>query len=349
MIILIDTLFRFTGIGLLLLLAVLSLRDVRKTNGAIYLILACISVSALFLGYTGGTVQLPRILSIAVRVLDVPHLIFIWLFALSLFQDQFRLTLLHGVIGMAYCLPIIYVRLAGFGLVAAFPFWVIILGNVSTIVLMAHLVISTLMGRASDLRESRRNSRIYFVAIIAFVAIITALTEIIFTGDKLVYLPTAKVIIIWPAIVWACYWILEAKTDALEFVAKNCSEFSGGEMSYRNKELAKALEKEMLVNRAFLETRLSISILARRLSVAPHRLRELINQQLGYQNFNVYLNAYRIDAIKQAFSDPKNEHIPILTIVMEYGFNSLSPFNNAFRAKEGVTPSEYRTSLNIKT
>lgn len=345
----IDTFFRFSGIGLLLLLAALSLRDVRKTNGAIYLILACISVSALFLGYTGGSVQLPKTLSVAVRILDVPHLIFVWLFALSLFQDQFRLTWLHGIIGTAYCLPIVYVRLAGFGLVEAFPFWVIILGNVTTIVLMAHLVVSTLRGRASDLRESRRNSRIYFVAIIAFVAIITALTEITLAGDKLVYLPTAKVIIIWPAVVWACYWILGAKTDALEFTPKNNREFTEGEMSYRNKQLANALEKEMLDNRAFLETRLSISILARRLSVTPHRLRELINQQLGYQNFNVYLNAYRIDAIKGAFSDPKNFNIPILTIVLEYGFNSLSPFNNAFKAKEGVTPSAYRKSLNIKT
>lgn len=217
---------------------------------------------------------------------------------------------------------------------------------------MAHLAYATLIGRAADLREKRRASRIYFVVVIVFVAISAAMTEILLTSANLIYLPTAKAIVIWPAIAWACYWILKAKTGALEFTEAtevNGENSTNSDMSFRNKELANALQKEMLGNSAFTETRLSIPTLARRLGVTPHRLRDLINHGLGYQNFNVFLNAYRIDAVKTAFADPKNAHIPILSIVMKYGFNSLSPFNNAFLAKEGVTPSEYRKNLNIKT
>ena len=343
--IVLDAFFRFSGVGLLLLLAVLSVRDVRKTNGAIYLILACISVSALFLGYTPEFARLPKVLNIVVRVLDIPHLIFVWLFALSLFQDEFRISWFHIVIGVLFCLPILYIRLVGLGVIESFPSWFIVMGSLMSGALMIHLSYATLVGRAADLREKRRASRIYFVVVIVSVAILAAMTEIVFTGENLIYLRTAKVIVIWPAIAWACYWILKARTGALEFTQANGENSTNSDMSFRNKELANALEEEMLGNRAFLETRLSIPTLARRLGVTPHRLRDLINHGLGYQNFNVFLNAYRIDAVKLAFADPKNAHIPILTIVMKYGFNSLSPFNNAFLAKEGVTPSEYRKKI----
>lgn len=345
MFILIDTFFRFSGVGLLLLLAVLALRDMRNTNGAVYFVLASLSVSALFLGYSPEFVRLPKTAHIVVRFLDIPHLIFVWLFALSLFQDQFRITVFHIAIGIIYCLPILYVRLAGFGILPPLPFWVFVIGSLSSALLMGHLVYSTLSGRASDLRESRRKSRIYFVVVIVFITVAAALTEMVFTGENKAYLPTAKTITIWPAIIWACYWILKARPEVFEFSSQEDNGLSRQEMSFRNKELAIALEEEILGNRAFLEPRLSISILARRLGVTPHRLRSLINQQLGYQNFNVFLNAYRIDAIKDAFADPKNADMPILSIVMDYGFNSLSPFNKAFRAKEGITPSEYRKSL----
>jgi AraC-like DNA-binding protein len=34
--------------------------------------------------------------------------------------------------------------------------------------------------------------------------------------------------------------------------------------------------------------------------------------------------------------------VPILTIGLDAGFQSIDPFNRAFKAKTGMTPSEYR-------
>jgi AraC-like DNA-binding protein len=34
--------------------------------------------------------------------------------------------------------------------------------------------------------------------------------------------------------------------------------------------------------------------------------------------------------------------VPILTIALDAGFNSLGPFNRAFKAETGMTPSEFR-------
>ena len=34
--------------------------------------------------------------------------------------------------------------------------------------------------------------------------------------------------------------------------------------------------------------------------------------------------------------------VPILTIALDAGFASLGPFNRAFKAETGLTPTEYR-------
>ena len=41
-------------------------------------------------------------------------------------------------------------------------------------------------------------------------------------------------------------------------------------------------------------------------------------------------------------ADPAQAEVPILTIALDAGFQSLGPFNRAFKAVTGVTPTEYR-------
>ena len=78
------------------------------------------------------------------------------------------------------------------------------------------------------------------------------------------------------------------------------------------------------------------------MSIPEYRLRRLINQQLGYRNFNVFLNNHRIEEAKAALADPSQAEVPVITIAMDAGFQSLGPFNRAFKATTGVTPTEYR-------
>lgn len=74
--------------------------------------------------------------------------------------------------------------------------------------------------------------------------------------------------------------------------------------------------------------------------MTEHKLRRLINKELGYRNFNQYLNRYRIDeASKRLISEAD---LPILTIALDVGFNSLSSFNKAFKEKHQQTPTEFR-------
>jgi len=78
------------------------------------------------------------------------------------------------------------------------------------------------------------------------------------------------------------------------------------------------------------------------MGLPEHRLRRLINQGLGHRHFSAFLNAYRIADAKQALLDPHQAGVPVLSIAMDVGFQSIGPFNRAFKADTGLTPTEFR-------
>ena len=106
--------------------------------------------------------------------------------------------------------------------------------------------------------------------------------------------------------------------------------------------LLRRLDHVMSAERAYREEGLTIGRLANRLQVPEYRLRQAINEGLGHRNFNVFLNRYRIEDAKSALGDPDQAEVPILTIAMDAGFQSVGPFNRAFKTDTGMTPTEYR-------
>ena len=106
--------------------------------------------------------------------------------------------------------------------------------------------------------------------------------------------------------------------------------------------LAAALDRLIQEDRLYRDERLSVSSLALKLKLPEHRLRRLINQQLGHRNFNAFVNRWRLAEAKAALADPAQLATPISTIALDAGFGSLGPFNRAFKADTGLTPTEYR-------
>jgi AraC-like DNA-binding protein len=326
----------------LAILAMFAFRELQTWRSARYLLAACLSVAALFLVMAPEILGLPAAAYTVFRFLAVPHLIFVWLFILSLFEQNFRVKPWHWAVGTIYCAPLFWIAYFRVSAVAASSAWVLHMATAFSLILMGHLVSSTLRGRMNDLSEIRRSARIHFVLVVVFVAVVTALADPLALESSLFSRNLIKTLAIWPAIVWGSYWMLTIDRNAVGFQPiPNPSEI----LDERDAELLQKLESLMTEQQAFKDTDLTIVTLASRLAVTQHRLRKLINQTMGYQNFSEYLNHYRIAAVKAAFDDPKQNHIPILTIAMDCGFKSLSPFNKAFRAILEMTPSEYRKSL----
>ena len=92
----------------------------------------------------------------------------------------------------------------------------------------------------------------------------------------------------------------------------------------------------------YREPGLTIASLADHLDTPEHRLRALINRRLGHRNFSAFLNLYRITEAKNLLSDRDRVDLPVLTIAMDLGYNSLPTFNRAFRSETGTTPSDFR-------
>jgi len=87
---------------------------------------------------------------------------------------------------------------------------------------------------------------------------------------------------------------------------------------------------------------LTIGALAAELDCPEHRLRRLINHRLGHRNFADFLNAHRIEAAKRRLADPGEARTAVAVIAFDLGYGSLGPFNRAFRAATGETPTAWR-------
>jgi len=86
---------------------------------------------------------------------------------------------------------------------------------------------------------------------------------------------------------------------------------------------------------------ISLGKLAKSLSMTPHSLSQVINEQFS-SNFNDFINSYRVEDAKKMLMDPERRNFTIASIAYDSGFNTLSAFNVAFKKFTGVTPSQFR-------
>ena len=73
----------------------------------------------------------------------------------------------------------------------------------------------------------------------------------------------------------------------------------------------------------------------------------LVTQVLGEKNFNQMINRHRIEDACRRLADAAAT-TSVLEISGEVGFASLGPFNRAFKAATGCTPTAYRAVCRMK-
>lgn len=88
----------------------------------------------------------------------------------------------------------------------------------------------------------------------------------------------------------------------------------------------------------FKNPNLTLAILAKKLSIRPQFLSQLLNNNLN-KSFSQFINEYRIEEAKHLLKE--NTNLKIEVIAEKSGFNSNSTFYTAFKKVTGITPAKY--------
>ena len=104
------------------------------------------------------------------------------------------------------------------------------------------------------------------------------------------------------------------------------------------------LKKAVQAGLYYQDPELSLNSLAEKLELTTHELSRIVNQGLK-KSFNDFINEYRVADVVQKMTDPAYDHITLLGIAYESGFNSQSTFHRAFKEMTGKTPAEYKKEL----
>lgn len=267
-----------------------------------------------------------------------------WLFALTIFERRIRwqwIVLSAIALFLGWISYVIDPSLARVAFLSV---------HVISLILMGHLVFVALIDRADDLIEKRRQLRFYLPIFIGIQAIFILTFELFFgvtDGSPVVSLIVAFTILL--ITIAGAFTVLTVEPTL--FTTSNVTPVEPLDdlhLTPSDRVLHQKLMNAMSEG-YYATPSLTISALAEHLGSAEHRLRALINGQMGYRNFSGFLNSYRIKAAQQKLADVELIDLPILSIAMDLGYNSLATFNRAFRAETGQTPSDFRKKSHSKT
>ena len=276
-------------------------------------------------------------------VLASGNAIVLWLFTCSLFSDDFKVQRWHAAvwivlacIGIATCYggiadyPEIYVPLAVSLTLSNFFFAVLALNQ-------------SLVTWRTDLVERRRQLRLVIVGAIGlYTLIMTSIVLLSGRDAEAVLASTTNAFGLAVISFGIALRLVRADVGDLFIAPPPTPTPVPPEIEAPDPGLVAALIQLMEADRIYRQHELTIGLLADRMAVPEHRLRKLINRGLGYRNFNAFLNRYRLEEIRVALADPAKANLPILTIALDAGFQSIGPFNRAFKAHFGLTPTEFR-------
>lgn len=281
----------------------------------------CLCMAAYVLVSAPSLPELPAPASRLIEILPVANPVLLWLMGLAIFDDRFRLRAWHALPVLLTIAPALLEPLRPFR-------------GPAVIALYLHLGWIAYATARDDLVDARIAFRRAFFALIALTGL--AVTYVELTNPS----PSDGLALAQAAVIAALssgflYWT---------------HQFAPGLWPEAPTRTPKPADNDPLLmklndamNSEIWRTEgLTIGALAAKIGAPEHRLRALINRELGHRNFASFINAARVDAACAALSDPAQLEKQILTIAYESGFASLGPFNRAFRARTGVSPTEWR-------
>jgi AraC-like DNA-binding protein len=211
-------------------------------------------------------------------------------------------------------------------------------------VILVAIVVDAIRDFDDDLVASRRDVRKVTITLVSIYMLLLTIVEIFFRSLK-------------------DHWIFSLSNALLIFFLALLFAYKSLNQTLHREEKRPKLQEDKkapsnhplvlkLVNTMqhdfFTENGMTIAKLADAMQIPTHQLRVLINQEMGFENFSQFLNSYRIPLVCEKLKDPIYKNTPILTLALEAGYNSIAPFNRAFKELKGMTPTQYRQSFSAQ-
>ncbi len=109
-------------------------------------------------------------------------------------------------------------------------------------------------------------------------------------------------------------------------------------------ECVKKLNALMEVEKLYNDAEISLSFLADKLAISPHLLSQILNEKLN-RKFSDYINMYRIEEVKRVLTTRQGAQQKIAAIAFDVGFNTTVAFYTAFKKYTGLTPVQYKKTI----
>ena len=342
----VDLILRALATWQLLLLGALMLSARRDHTGAAGAA-CCLAVVAFLLTSTGDSAWL-GFWVYPLTALCVAKAALFWLFARGLFAERFHLRLadaallvLVAVYGTWQQLGFVERERSG---VATFAEQVASLGFSALVLAFILLALAEAWrGLALDLVERRRRNRILFTGLVAGylgAAVLVQGYNFLLGSDTPAAWTAASLAGIFTLALAASVSLVRPQTASWLQAAPGAA----GRLDERDRRLLARLEHAVDTDRVYREEGLTIGSLAARLGAGERDLRRVINGGLGFRNFNDFLHAYRIREVCERLGKAEEARRPVLSIALEAGYASIGPFNRAFKARTGMTPTTFRRS-----
>lgn len=348
----IDLGLRGAVVALCLLIAALALRDRRDSMAALLAAALAIGAAA-FMICSAPTFPRPfASWGLLLLALSSANCVVFWLWARAAFDDDFVPRPWHGVLWSTVAIAQ-WLDASGITRSAALELAMERTLSFTSLGLALLAVAQTLLTWRADLVQGRRRLRLFVLIGASAQFVLNSYMSFFQQPSNLTFSMTsiANALALFVLASVGAWNLLEAGTrkDSILLPATNLPlgapakpSDDQGKPAAIEPVLLRRLEQLMTVERIYRREGLTIKLLSVELGVPEYRLRKLINEGLGYRNFNAFLNHYRIGEAKAALVDPEQAEVPVLTIAMDTGFQSIGPFNRAFKAATDLTPTEFR-------
>jgi len=272
----------------------------------------------------------------AIGAISIPVLF--WLLSRAIFDDHFTFTPFLLVWFIVIIIPHFNFFLSGLIQSSAFEQVASIVARLTSLGFVLAGLYTGLKTKRADLIDSRIRFRNIFIIVTATLIGVTLIVEVVpIEKETVLVLQVLQRSAIFTI---TSYFLLSNFGIRPGFFFKEIPKAKApvGDDPLLNAKLHSLMEGQ----RIYKKEGLTIGELAGLMNEQEYRLRKLINGQLGFRNFNDFLNQYRINDACETLTDPTQVKKTILEIAYELGYQSIGPFNKAFKDLKGLTPTAYR-------